>query len=33
MNLFAQRSAIDKLHGDEVDAVTLTDFMNGAMFG
>ena len=30
MNLLAQRGTIDKLHSDEVHAVTLTDFMNGS---
>src|SRR5258708_37466004 len=30
MNLLAQRSAIDKLHGDEVHTVTLADFMDGS---
>src|SRR6266852_600187 len=29
MNLLAHRSAIDKLHGDEVHAVALADFMDG----
>src|SRR5438128_1947390 len=29
MNLFAQRSAIDKLHGDEVHSAALADFMDG----
>src|SRR6476620_5223993 len=29
MNLFAQRGAFDKLHGDEVHAAGFTDFMNG----
>src|SRR5437667_3406962 len=29
MNLLAQRSTIDKLHGDEVHTVALADFMDG----
>src|SRR6266568_6996802 len=29
MNLLAQRSAIDKLHGDEVHPFTLADFLDG----
>src|SRR5438445_13652421 len=29
MNLLAQRSAIDTLHGDEVHTVALADFMDG----
>src|ERR1700730_16341095 len=29
MNLLAQRSAIDKLHGNEVHTVALADFMDG----
>src|SRR2546428_13010161 len=29
MNLLAQRSTIDKLHGDEVHTVAIADFMDG----